>query len=198
MDNIDIKDIQAMLAPNETIELVTRPNKVRWLIIDNIVKTITLLFFGAIFFTVGLLILVGVIIPVDNSEATKMPAIMFMVFGGIPILLAVWGLISRFARYKNIAYIVTDNRLIIRSGLLGVDYQEIRRDSILSINVNVTPFDKMMKPNTGTLIFGTASNPIIVNTQNNRGANQNAFKFECIDNPYDLYKKLYQQNISVM
>ena len=197
MDNIDIKDIQAMLAPNETIELVTRPNKVRWLIIDNIVKTITLLFFGAIFFTVGLLILLGVIIPVD-SEATKMPAIMFMVFGGIPILLAVWGLISRFARYKNIAYIVTDNRLIIRSGLLGVDYQEIRRDSILSINVNVTPFDKMMKPNTGTLIFGTASNPIIVNTQNNRGANQNAFKFECIDNPYDLYKMLYQQNISVM
>lgn len=197
MDNIDIKDIQAMLAPNETIELVTRPNKVRWLIIDNIVKTITLLFFGAIFFTVGLLILLGVIIPVD-SEATKMPAIMFMVFGGIPILLAVWGLISRFARYKNIAYIVTDNRLIIRSGLLGVDYQEIRRDSILSINVNVTPFDKMMKPNTGTLIFGTASNPIIVNTQNNRGTNQNAFKFECIDNPYDLYKMLYQQNISVM
>lgn len=197
MDNIDIKDIQAMLAPNETIELVTRPNKVRWLIIDNVVKTITLLFFGAIFFTVGLLILLGVIIPVD-SEATKMPAIMFMVFGGIPILLAVWGLISRFARYKNIAYIVTDNRLIIRSGLLGVDYQEIRRDSILSINVNVTPFDKMMKPNTGTLIFGTASNPIIVNTQNNRGANQNAFKFECIDNPYDLYKMLYQQNISVM
>ncbi len=197
MDNIDIKDIQAMLAPNETIELVTRPNKVRWLIIDNIVKTITLLFFGAIFFTVGLLILVGIIIPVD-SEATKMPAIMFMVFGGIPILLAVCGLISRFARYKNIAYIVTDNRLIIRSGLLGVDYQEIRRDSILSINVNVTPFDKLMQPNTGTLIFGTASNPIIVNTQNNRGTNQNAFKFECIDNPYDLYKKLYQQNISVM
>ena len=197
MDNIDTKDIQAMLAPNETIELVTRPNKVRWLIIDNVAKTITLLFFGAIFFTVGLLILKGVIIPVD-SEATKMPAIMFMVFGGIPILLAVCGLISRFARYKNIAYIVTDNRLIIRSGLLGVDYQEIRRDSILSINVNVTPFDKIMKPNTGTLIFGTASNPIIVNTQNNRGTNQNAFKFECIDNPYDLYKKLYQQNISVM
>ena len=197
MDNIDIKDIQAMLAPNETIELVTRPNKVRWLIIDNIAKTVTLIFFGEIFFVVGLLILLGVIIPVD-SEATKMPAIMFMIFGSIPILLSIWGLITRFLRYKNMAYIITSNRLIIRSGLIGVDYQEIRRDSILSINVNVTPFDKMMKPNTGTLIFGTASNPIIVNTQNNRGTNQNAFKFECIDNPYDLYKMLYQQNISVM
>lgn len=197
MDNIDIKDIQAMLAPNETIELVSKPNKVRWLVIDNIVKTITLIFFGGIFFIVGLLAMIGIIKPTDDGDMTTM-AIFFMIFGSIPILLSVWGLITRLLRYKNMAYIITSNRLIIRSGLIGVDYQEIRRDSILSINVNVTPFDKMMKPNTGTLIFGTASNPIIMNTQNNRGANQNAFKFECIDNPYDLYKKLYQQNISVM
>ena len=197
MDNIDIKDIQAMLAPNETIELVTKPNKVRWLIIDNIAKTVTLIFFGEIFFIIGLLSLIGIIKPTNDSDMTTM-AIFFMIFGSIPILLSVWGLITRFLRYKNMAYIITSNRLIIRSGLIGVDYQEIRRDSILSINVNVTPFDKMMKPNTGTLIFGTASNPIIVSTQNNRGTNQNAFKFECIDNPYDLYKMLYQQNISVM
>ena len=85
-------------------------------------------------------------------------------------------------------YVVTNDRLIIRSGVIGVDYKEMSLYSITSMNVRVDFFDKLVNPNTGVIYFASASTPMVMN-QNGK-TNTSSFKFEYIENPYDVYKKI--------
>ena len=56
------------------------------------------------------------------------------------------------------------------------------------MNVRVDFLDKLVHPNTGTIFFGTAANPII----NDGQGKSTTFKFEHIEDPYEAYKNLKQ------
>lgn len=87
--------------------------------------------------------------------------------------------------YRNVFYCYTNKRIIIKSGIIGVDYHSLYLKSITAINVHVGILDKLIRKNTGTILFGAASSQI------GGGANGvNPYRFACLVDPYTLYKEL--------
>ena len=182
------EDVNMLLSSNEEVLLEIKPNRTRYIFIGNVIGSLLGIFVGAIFFTLGLLILLKIIPSVDSTSSLS-GGLVFMGFGALPIVSPIINFFTKFARYKNLAYIVTNNRLIIRSGLIGIDYREMSLNSILSMNVRVDFLDKLVKPNTGVIYFANASAPMMPSGSNGRD-NPLAFKFEYIENPYEVYRQI--------
>jgi len=79
--------------------------------------------------------------------------------------------------YRNTHYCYTSKRLIIRSGIVGVDYKSLEYKDINLTKVKVGFLDK--KCGTGTLIF-TSPSALLVGGVN----------FEHIENPYDTLRDI--------
>lgn len=76
--------------------------------------------------------------------------------------------------YKNLYYAYTDKRLIVRSGIIGVDYKTLDYKFITSTSVDVGFLDKGKKL-TGTLSFKSPTTSI---------------RFQYVEFPYDLLKEI--------
>jgi len=87
--------------------------------------------------------------------------------------------------YKNRYYAYTNKRVIIRTGVFGIDYKGLDLKAIDAVNVYVSFFDKIVKKNTGSLKFGSKASPII-----NYGNGSGGYKFVHIEKPYEFYKEV--------
>ena len=179
------QDVNSLLSTDEEVLYEFKPNSKRYLFIGQLLGILLGIAFGSIFFVIGLLGLIGVIIADDGS---RFGFIIMMIVGLVPVLSPIIRFFTSFKRYKNTMYIVTNNRLIIRSGFIGVDYKEMSLHSVSSMDVRVDFFDKLVHPNTGTISFANAANPMY-GPQNGR-ANVSNFRFDYIENPYEVYKKI--------
>ena len=177
------EDIKRILDNDEEIIKTYRPNRKRFVFINF---CLTCLFFlipiGVFIF--GVLGLSGVVSFVNEAGEREFGGpIGLMAFGGFGLLiLAVHG-ISLFVRYKKTYYIVSNKRLIIRTGFIGADYKSIPLETVGVVDVRVDFLDKLVKNDTGTIVFGSASSPV-VNRENT------IFAFSHIDNPYQSYKEV--------
>ncbi len=79
-------------------------------------------------------------------------------------------------------YAVTNKRVLIRTGHIGVDYKSLDFSMLGAMTVNVTWVDKLFRSNTGFIAFGSMSSPLT-----NQGAK---FTFSFVQNPYELYKEI--------
>ena len=77
--------------------------------------------------------------------------------------------------YKNLYYAYTNKRLIVRSGIIGVDYHSLEYKDISATSVNVDFLDKSRKGTTGTIYFKSPSSSIT---------------FHYVENPYDLMREI--------
>jgi len=102
-----------------------------------------------------------------------------------PVLILLFPILYPIHRvtYTNCAFACTNKRIIVRSGLMGVDYKFLEHKSINATTVNVGIFDKVSKTNTGTIIFSSPTTPINV---------INPFVFGSIEDPYEEHKKIKQ------
>ena len=101
----------------------------------------------------------------------------------VVFVLIQWLLLS--LSYKHTYYAYTNKRIIIRKGIIGVDFKSLDIKMIGASDVHVSIFDKLLKKNTGTLCFGSTASPLM-----NNGTNVNSFTFANIEKPYDLYKEI--------
>ena len=182
-----------ILADEEEIQKIYKPDKKRFSILA-MMSGIPISFVACIFYLFAFLMLFRVIKVVDEvtGEPTfaLFPAIFLIIFGSIPLTIAIITVVRQFAIYKNTYYAVTNKRVIMRTGAIGVDYKSLNIDAILSVDVNVGPIDRMIKPNTGTIVFGNAMNS---NVPTNGNASYNRymqFAFIAINNPYDTAKEI--------
>lgn len=186
--NNELEDLKRILDSDEMVLESFKPNKKRFILI-------TILFSGMLFWLIaagllvfGILGLVDVIkwTAEDGSRDIAGP-LTLTIMGGIPVIFFLTSIISTIVRYKRTIYVVTNKRMIIRSGFIGVDYKSLELKNILSIDVRVDFLDKLVKPNTGSIMFGSA-----IHTYNNGNGNrQNGiYTFAHVDNPYEVYKKV--------
>ena len=62
----------------------------------------------------------------NGAETTDYFApMMFVFFGAIILVLFLFVILGYVVRYKRTIYVVTNKRLIIRSGFIGVDYKSV-------------------------------------------------------------------------
>ena len=87
--------------------------------------------------------------------------------------------------YKNLYYAYSNKRLIIRSGIFGVDFKSLDMSMIGAVNVYVSLLDKVLRKDTGSLAFGSTASPM--------GYGQNAgtgYRFNHIEKPYETCKEV--------
>ena len=80
-------------------------------------------------------------------------------------------------------YAVTNKRILIRTGYIGVDYKSLDYTMLGAFTVNVSWVDKLIHKNTGSLAFGSVASPMT----NGYGAK---FNFSFISSPYETYKEI--------
>ena len=182
----ELDELKMILTNDEEIKESFKPSKKRF-VTANIISTLIFLiiFFGGIF-TVGILGIIDVIKFTDSEGGRDLLApIMFLAFSSPFLIMIILSIIGYIVRYKRTIYVVTNKRLIIRSGFIGVDYKSIELKYVGLVNVRVDFLDKFCG-NTGTVTFASPAIPMMNNQNNVNGA----FAFRCVENPYEVYKKV--------
>jgi len=161
-----------VLDNDEKIIEVFKPNKAK-------------LFFSTIFWSIVTLLFIAVpwIFGVFLDEPGRpvepwlwiLPIVLFVV-----AILVAFGLTKLY--YDKTFYAYTNKRVVIRTGVFGVDYKSLDMRMIGAIDVYVSLFDKIIRKNTGSIRFGSNSSPI--NAQNG------SFGFSHISCPYENYRKI--------
>ena len=164
---------EEVLDKDEEVIKVFEPNK-------------TKLYFASFFiYFVSVIWMFGVAVAGIVSETTNyLPYLLLAVsiFAAITIIVFIFVRIY----YNNLFYAYTNKRIIIRKGILGVDYKALDMKTIGAVNVYVSPLDKLLKRNTGTIMFGSMSSPI----QSYNGSAGAAYKFTHIVDPYSTYREI--------
>ncbi len=181
-----MENFEMILDKDEQIIKEYKPNKKRAVYL-SFISLIPLLLVSLTFVLIAVLALVNVIKVTDeNGKSEMMFPYFFIVLGGLISLLLIYSLIYIIVSYKKRLYCLTNKRIIIRNGFIGVDFNALDVNAINSVNVKVNFLDKCVRPNTGTIIFGSATTPLGQNNKNGSGG----FTFAHIDNPYEVYKEI--------
>lgn len=172
------KEFLPILDDNETIRNIYKPNKTKFWVSNMVYMT-----FGMLFFVMFLEIcfLSGYF---DGSLTTT--DLLYINIGvlALVVFLYVLDIVYSIFFYKNLYFAVTNQRVIIRKGVFGTDFQALDMKMIGAINVSVTLLDKICHKNTGSIHFGSTSSPIS-NTSRNT-----LYNFTNITDPYKEYKEI--------
>lgn len=159
---------EQILEKNENIIEILKPNKAKYFISNLIFATLFGIFIDAY--------ILGFTLSVGRTVLAWVLSIVFL-GGYLSIMILFMSL-----RYKNTFYVYTNKRLIVRTGIFGVDFKSLDMKMVGAFNVNVSLLDKIIRKNTGTLTFGSMSSPM--------NAQASIFRFANITNPYEKYKEI--------
>ncbi len=124
----------------------------------------------------------------DGTESVDLNLTAFLISVlVITFIFIVVDIVVFYLKYTKTFYAYTNKRVLIRHGIIGVDYKSLDKKSIGAVTVNVSLLDKIVRQNTGTIVFGSMSSPIITNSN---GTTSDNFKFANIKNPYDIYQEI--------
>ncbi len=129
------------------------------------------------------LMLLAICLPDENGEALVGSELVVaaVVVSAVFVLGLVLCLVFTWLYVKHTIYVVTNKRVVIRTGIIGVDFKSLDLKNIGASDVYVSLLDKMLQKNTGTLRFGSASSPMTAN---------NTYVIAHVQNPYELYKEI--------
>lgn len=166
---------EPILDEDEKIVEIFKPNFFRFVVLSSLFLAIFLL----PFFAMSMFMIFG-------GDDAVIVGIVTLAFAAFAVLILP---VSNGVRYTKTAYCYTNKRVIIRTGFIGADFQAIDFDMIGGMNVKVDFLDKLVKPNTGTIIFASPASPMI---QNGQSASRTGYSFQHIENPYEVYKRVKQ------
>ena len=159
--------VAAMLGEGEQVLWQGKPKKSAF-ILNKVLGMMPIALLWAAVDT-ALLVLVFTL---DSPGVMRWITVGFVCIHLFPFWLWLSNVITASRRYKNMEYVLTDRRVIVRSGLVGIDYQSVSYKDIQNVDLRVGVLDKLMK--VGDLYFITA------------GKGRNVF-FD-IERPYEVYK----------
>ena len=130
------------------------------------------------------LILLAVLNFVDSSMTLTERLVGSLIPLGIVILIFTFSILFTCLSYKNTYYVLTNKRIIIRSGVFGVDFQALDIANIGASMVTVSLLDKILRKKTGSIKFGLNSSPI------NAEGKVSSYAFMHITDPYKVHKEI--------
>lgn len=153
---------------------------------------IPFLIFGCIW---GAIDIFGFILPMGsvNAGGQGIPVgfmIPFFALHMFPFYGSILNIIRLALVYRNTVYSITNKRVMIRTGFMGIDYTSVDYDRIVDIEVNVNPLEKLF--NVGSILIFSGD---IASTRN--GSRRVTKNFRAIENPYEVYRKIKQITVDV-
>ncbi len=173
------KVFEPILDKNEKIIKVYKPVKVKY-----ITKVVLALLLPILFvLTVSLGIMYG-------EEEGVGALVTDPIYALIPICIAaiIYAIIVAISilEYKNLFYAYTDKRIIIRSGVIGIDFKALDMNMVGATKVKVSILDKILNKNTGTITLGSMASPMMSEGNNSAGG----YVLCDIENPYETYREI--------
>lgn len=135
--------IEDIVSEDEQILLRLNPNK-KVFILESIFKGLPFALLWGGFDTFFIIMMIQANAFEDNFPLL-ISIIIFFALHLIPLWMYIAGVVKNIAGYKNIEYAFTDRRIIIRSGVIGIDFKTIYYTNIEGINCKVGLFDRMFK-----------------------------------------------------
>jgi uncharacterized membrane protein YdbT with pleckstrin-like domain len=106
----------------------------------------------------------------------------FLVAG---LFFSILGFLSNFVK----VYIITNKRVLIKSGLIGTDFNSIYFTEVRTVNVNVGLIDKIFSVGTLNIDTGKVETVSSGSGENRRSGTQTAYdKLLHVSRPYEVYK----------
>lgn len=129
-------------------------------------------------------VMIGMIFGTGAIDSMKLGMILFLIGFFLLHLTPVWiwlgGIIKGYLEIKNIEYAFTEKRIIVRSGVIGIDFRYIYYTDVQSVNLKVGLLDRIFKVGD---VYIKANNESIV-------------LFD-IKNPYQITKKLEKITLDI-
>ena len=165
-ESIKQNEIKDILGEEEEVLLTLKPER-KVYIAESVLKglPVALLWGGIDAFVIYTLIASGAL-----QEVGMMAGFLigFFTIHLIPVWLYLAQVIKRVMGYKNLSYAFTDKRIIVRSGLVGIDFKFIYYTDIDSVDVKVGILDRLfkvgdlyVKSNTQTAVLDDIKSPYI-------------------------------------
>lgn len=169
------KLFERILDSDEQIIKVFKPNKTK-LFLSALLKMIA---------TISLFVVMGIIAILFPEEGVPVEHIYLVIPIGIFVFAILLSIILISVYNKNVYYAYTNKRLIIRSGIFGIDFKSLDMGMIGAVDVYVSLLDKLMHKDTGSLSFGSMASPM-ANAQNGGSG----YRFTHVTAPYETYKEI--------
>ncbi|MBQ8425753.1 MAG: PH domain-containing protein [Clostridia bacterium] len=169
------KQFDKILDNDEKVVKVIKPNKFKYYMSFFVKSTLCTVWFAII--GVFAILFPDEGITVTNKVMAIWPVVAYVV---LELIIMVFALFYYDATY----YAYTNKRLIIRSGIFGVDYRSLDMDMVGAIDVYVSLLDKMTGKDTGAVCFGSTASPMI----SMYGGSY--YRFNHIDKPYETCKEI--------
>lgn len=165
---------EKILDKDEKIIKVFKPHKGKFFFT-------TLFSWGFSCLLIALFLACAIIFPDDGGVFEP---VLLIIPIGFFVLSMVLVLLFSSIYYKNVYYAYSNKRIIIRSGVFGVDFKSLDMSMIGAVNVYVSLFDKIIKKNTGSIMFGSTASPIGYQTASTY------YRFNNIQMPYETCKEV--------
>lgn len=144
IDNTKSKDkIEDILDCDERVLVRLKPNKKAY-VLERVVKMLPIVLIWLAF---DLAFIIGMSVGGVFKEEPMflLFVIPFFALHLMPVWIWIAGIVKGVGEYKNIEYAFTEKRIIIRSGLIGVDFKTFYYSNISGVNVKVGLIEKMFK-----------------------------------------------------
>ena len=135
------KSIEEIIGDGETVLLKQKPKKNAY-IFNSIVKYIPIAILWLVFDTVFICA-----IALDGSIPDMM-WIFFVLFFAVhlfPVWICIANIVKAGKSWKNLEYAFTDKRIIIRSGVIGINVANVYYADIKGVNMRIGVFDRLFK-----------------------------------------------------
>ena len=141
-EGMQTNNVEDILDPEESVLLRLKPKKSAYIFNSTMrmlpIALIWLLFDG---FFIGAMV----------YNAGRMPwqiwliIVPFFAVHLLPVWMWVGGIVKAVAGWKNNEYVFTEKRIILRSGVVGIDFVNIYYSDIKGVNLRVGLIDRMFK-----------------------------------------------------
>ena len=164
-----------VLDDDEKLIKVFKPNRTKFFF-SNI--------FGMALFML-MFLLIGILAVVFPEEGVEVNLWYLFIPIGLYLIILTLSIVFTVIYYNNVFYAYTDRRIVIRSGIFGVDYKSLDMSMIGAVDVYVSLFDKILRKNTGSLCYGSMASPMV-----NTHGGGSAYRFNHIVAPYETCKEI--------
>lgn len=117
---------------------------------------------------------ISTVIATGMDKETWWFFVIFFAFHLLPVWKTIGGLVTARLEYKNIIYAVTDKRVIVRTGLVGLDFENINYTDISNVRADVSVIERLR--HVGSVFITTASGQAVC--------------LAAVQEPYKVYKKI--------
>ena len=170
------QDIMHLLEPKETVLWNGKPDLKSLLFLAILCSILIMSIAAILFFNIE---------PIATRKNTNLganPKGVLSIISGLFFFISFMIPLIAYSFYKVTIYVITNKRLIIKSGFIGADIRSVYYDQIRSAFVNVGLVGKLF--GTGTILIDTGR----ITQSRKRGSKTAYDRFRFIKNPYQVYK----------